>query len=151
MLGDGVNVAARLENIAEPGGICLSGAAYDQVRKVLPLIYRDIGEQRFKNMDEPVRALAIPPSAGPTHEAAAPSKVMSAPERPCVGVLPFNVLGGGVALEGLADGISEDLITELSRVSGLAVLARNSTFIYKGRPVDVKQAARDLGAILHRG
>jgi adenylate cyclase len=146
LLGDGVNVAARLESIAEPGGVCLSGAAYDQVRKVLPLTYRDIGEQRLKNMDEPVRVLTISPSGGTSHEAAASAKVMSYPERPCVGVLPFNVLGGGVALEGLADGISEDLITELSRVSGLAVLARNSTFIYKGRPVDVKQAARDLGA-----
>jgi adenylate cyclase len=145
LLGDGVNVAARLESIAEPGGICLSGAAYDQVRKVLPLNPRDIGEQRFKNMDEPVRVLTILPSSGPSHEAA-PAKVMAAPERPCVGVLPFNVFGGGSALEGLADGISEDIITELSRVSGLAVLARNSTSVYKSRPVDVKQVARDLGA-----
>jgi adenylate cyclase len=146
LLGDGVNIAARLEGVAEPGGICLSGAAYAYVKKALSLTFADLGEQEVKNIDEPVRAYSVLLRGGTAQHAELSTAIVPAPDRPCVGVLPFNVFGGGADLDGLADGITEDIITELSRFSGLAVIARNSTFAFKGRPVEVKQAARDLGA-----
>jgi adenylate cyclase len=146
LFGDGVNVASRVETMAEPGGLCISGAAHGYVHKAIPLAYEDLGEQRLKNIDEPVRAFSVSFRAEGGHDPTGYAKVVAAPDKPCVGVLPFNVFGGNPELDALADGIAEDIITELSRVGRLAVLARNSTFIYKGGPVNVKQAARDLGA-----
>ena len=146
LLGDGVNIAARLEGLAEPGGVCLSEAVHAFVRKALPSAYTDLGEQQVKGFDEPVRAFRVAPRIRLTTRRTEPIRQQAAryalPWRCC----PSTYSEGDSEADGLADGIAEDIITELSRISGLAVIARNSTFIYKGRAVDVKQAARDLSA-----
>jgi adenylate cyclase len=144
LLGDGVNVAARLESLADPGGICLSEAAYGYVRKALPLAFADLGPQKVKNIEEPIRAyvLKAPLSAPAGIEQ---SKPLSLPDKPSIAVLPFNNMSPDPEQEFFADGMTEDVITGLSRLKWLFVIARNSTFIYRGKAVDVRQVARELG------
>jgi adenylate cyclase len=143
-LGDGVNIASRLESIAEPGGICLSDVTYGHVRKNLPLTFSDLGPQRVKNMEEPIRAYALKASLF-ARVGVEPTKPPSLPERPSIAVLPFTNMSGDPEQEYFADGMAEDIITGLARLKWLFVIARNSTFTYKGKAVDVRQVARDLG------
>lgn len=141
--GDGVNVAARLESLADPGGICVSASVHDQVRNKLDLGYESLGEQKVKNIAEPVtayRVLLNPCAAKPVT-----STFQSLPDRPSVAVLPFDNMSADAEQEFLADGITEDIITALSKISGLFIIARNSTFTYKGRSVDVREVGRELG------
>ena len=142
--GDGVNVAARLEGIAQPGGICISSAAYDQVHKKLSLDVTDLGLQSLKNISEPVRIyrVATKQSVG---TAAQTKGTLALPEKPSIAVLPFTNMSGDPEQEYFADGVVEEIITALSHTRWLFVIARNSTFTYKGRAVDVKQVGRELG------
>ena len=141
IFGDGVNVAARLEGIADPGGICVSGRVQEDVRGTLKLPFDDIGEQHLKNIQRPVRVYRI--ALGSKPAATAPS--LSFPDRPSIAVLPFQNLSGDAQQDYFADGMVEDIINGLSRIKGLFVIARNSTLSYKGRGVDIKQVSRDLG------
>ena len=150
LMGDGVNIAARLEGVATPGAICLSEDAYRQVRSRLDLAISDLGETRLKNIAEPMRIYSL--QAGLAAEAkpvpstsAEPSMQLALPEKPSVAVLPFQNMSGDVEQDYFADGMVEDIITGLARIKWLFVIARNSSFAYKGRPVDVKQAGRELG------
>jgi adenylate cyclase len=139
LYGDGVNVAARLEALAEVGGICLSASAHEQVRdKIASVQFEDLGEQRVKNIARPVRAYRV--------ALGLPSPAPAASSSPAIAVLPLNNFSTDPEQEHFADGLAEDLITDLARIDGLQVIARNSTFTYKGRPVNVAQVGRDLGA-----
>jgi adenylate cyclase len=149
LMGDGVNIAARLEGICEPNCVCLSGAAYDQIRDKLDCRAIDLGEKDLKNIRRPVRAYQIDgrPLAVAL-EAAAPIRVASnqpQPARASLAVLPFQNLGGDLETDYFADGVIEDVITALSRVRWLFVIARNSSFIYKTRSIDSRQIGRELG------
>jgi len=186
--GDGVNVAARLESLAEPGGVCVSGVVHDQVKNKLALNYQDLGAQRVKNIAGPVRVFRVLPEprlpvskrakrrkllqrgvfslAGvaiiiatvvlvqhislkppPTHASIQPpqSPLLALPHEPSIAVLPFRNLSGDPQQEYFSDGVSEQLINELSRLSGLLVIARNSSFSYKGTPIKEQQVGRELG------
>jgi adenylate cyclase len=140
IFGDGVNIAARLEALAEPSGICVSRMVRDQVRDKLAFAFEDIGEQRVKNIARPVRAYRIPIA-----ETAMEKAPLPLPEKPSIAVLPFQNMSGDPEQEFFADGISEDITTALSKVRWFFVIARNSSFTYKGRAVDVKQFGRELG------
>ncbi|HKX06712.1 MAG TPA: adenylate/guanylate cyclase domain-containing protein [Stellaceae bacterium] len=142
ILGDGVNVAARLESIAEPGGICISESSYQQVRDRLALPFEDMGEQQLKNIVRPVRVYRVPLGATPARE----KPTLALPDKPSIAVLPFHNMSGDPEQEYFADGVVEEIITALSRFRSLFVIARNSSFTYKGRAVDVKQIGRELGA-----
>ena len=146
--GTGVNVAARLESMAEPGGICISGTVHDQIQSIMGLTYRDMGERKVKNIEQPVRSFSVQPGSVDDPPAAAPAPggpdTASAPA-PSIAVLPFTNMSADAEQEFFADGISEDIITALSKISGLAVIARNSTFAYKGKSVRVQEIGRDLG------
>ena len=144
--GDGVNIAARLESLADSGGICISGAVYDAIRGKLELGYEFLGEQRVKNIAEPVRAYRViieseQPESG-TSPAVVPAEQS---DKPSIAVLPFENMSNDPEQEYFSDGISEDIITDLSKVSGLFVTSRNSSFVYKGKSVNVKQVGRELG------
>jgi TolB-like protein/class 3 adenylate cyclase len=142
--GDGVNIAARLESLAEPNGICVSRFVRDQVRDKLDLAFEDMGEQQVKNIVRPVRVFRIAkPSIG--QPLASPKPALELPDKPSIAVLPFTNLSGHPEQDYFADGIVEDIITALSRVHWLFVIARNSSFTYKGKTVDVKQVGRELG------
>jgi adenylate cyclase len=150
--GDGVNVAARLEALAEPGGICVSRVVRDQVRDKLDFAFEDMGEQRVKNIARPIRVHRIRltdergiSSVRPSHPATAPPLMLPLPDKPSVAVLPFTNMSGDPDQEFVSDGIAEDVITALSHYPLLFVIARNSSFTYKGRAVDVKQVGRELG------
>jgi len=197
LLGDGVNVCARLQEIAEPGGACISGAVYEQVRKALPLPFRELGPQKLKNIDQPIQAYAVPIEALGSARAVVADPTMPAhghalrrarsitlyagiavallvlasaggtvwwvvarqrieaqgagigtplrSDRPSVAVLPFANLSDDKAQEYFSDGITDDVINDLSKVAGLLVVARNSTFTFKNTAVDVRKAAADLG------
>jgi TolB-like protein/class 3 adenylate cyclase/Tfp pilus assembly protein PilF len=151
LFGDGVNIAARLQAIASPGGTCASSAAYDQVRKILPLAFTDLGTQQVKNIEEPVRAYAVTSKAAAAADAAifAPvpgsTSALPLPGKPSVAVLPFQNMSGDPEQEYFADGIVEDIITALSRFKSLFVIARNSSFTFKGKAVDIKRVGRELG------
>ena len=137
IFGDGVNVAAA-GGIAEPGGICVSGKVHEEIAQI-GLPYEDLGDKQLKNIAEPVRVYGIrldgaPRRAGP-----------ALPEKPSIAVLPFQNMSGDPEQEYFSDGMTEDLITDLSKVSGLFVIARNSSFAYKGRSVKVQEIGRDLG------
>jgi len=145
--GDGVNVAARLEKLAEPGSVCIGGNVYDQVKAKLAYAYTDLGEQRFHNIPEPVRAYRVKPSQ-PTADTSPgfPTKgTLALPDKPSIAVLPFENMSGDPEQEYFADGMVEEIIMALSRLHWLFVIARNSSFTYKGRAVDVKQVGRELG------
>src|ERR1700737_1684362 len=151
IFGDGVNIAARLEALAEPGGICISRVVRDQIRDKLPYAFEDMGEQSVKNIARPVRAYAMSafavaslPSGIATAEAGKPVASSTSPRLSIV-VLPFANMSNDSEQEYFADGITEDLTTDLSRISGSFVIARNTAFTYKGKSVDAKQIARDLG------
>jgi adenylate cyclase len=148
LMGDGVNIAARLEGVAEPGAICLSEDAYRQVKARLGLAVTDLGPTRLKNIAEPVRAYSVqvgsPPSAKP-EESRAEAKPLALPDRPSIAVLAFQTMSGDSEQEYFADGMVEDLITGLSRIKWLFVIARNSSFAYKGKSVDIRQVAHELG------
>jgi adenylate cyclase len=143
LYGDGVNLAARLEGLAEPGGICISETAYQHVRQKLPLAYQDLGEQQVKNFAEPVRVYRVAPRA--VGAAAVPVETRTATaDGPSIVVLPFANMSGDAEQEFFADGLTEDILTELSRFRHLFVISRNSAFKYKGKAVDVRQVAREL-------
>lgn len=146
ILGDGVNVAARLETIAEPGGICISGSAYDQVREKVAVEFTDLGEQNLKNIARPVRAYAVARERPDPdmHAGHATSSQQPAPRLSIV-VLPFANIGGDPEQDYFADGVTESLTTDLSRISGSLVIARNTAFTYKGKAVDVKRLGGELG------
>lgn len=166
--GDGVNIAARLESLAEPGGICISGAVYDQVESKLidlALSYESLGEQVVKNIAKPVSAYRVSIEAASTMPTASmkpkPASTISQPpslsrgsqfstslstlDKPSIAVLPFANLSGDAEQEYFSDGITEDLITDLSKLSGLFVISRNSVFLYKGKAVKPDQVGQDLG------
>ena len=145
ILGDGVNIAARLEAIAEPGAICLSRAAYEQSRGKVTEAFSDLGERRLKNIADPVRVYAIaPPGGGAGAPAAAAEALPRAPRRSIV-VLPFTNLGGNKEQDYFVDGITETLTTELSQLAGVFVIARNTAFAYRDKVLDVRQIGRELG------
>jgi len=146
IFGDGVNVAARLEALAEPGGICVSRVVRDQVRDKLDYAFEDMGEQHVKNIARPVRAYRVRDPAAPIEEPLPASPwPLALPDKPSIAVLPFQNLSGDPEQGYFADGIAEDIITALSRYPSLFVIARNSCFAYQGRTVDVKQVGRELG------
>jgi adenylate cyclase len=140
IFGDGVNIAARLEGIARPGGVCISDDAYRQVRDKLDVNFQDGGEHELKNIARPIRVYQFQ-TGGPTTTV----PTLALPDKPSIAVLPFQNLSGDPQQEYFADGMVEDIITGLSRIKGLFVIARNSSFTYKGRAVDVKQVGRELG------
>jgi adenylate cyclase len=144
LLGDGVNIAARLENICEPGGIVLSDDAYRQVRDRIDLAWEDGGEHEVKNIARPVRVWRwsnnLAPKVVPSINAP-----LVLPDKPSIAVLPFDNMSGDLDQEYFADGITEDIITALSRLSNMRVIARNSTFVYKGLARDLREVAGDLG------
>jgi adenylate cyclase len=145
--GDGVNIAARLEGLAEPGGIAVSESIRTAVKGKLRASFEDRGEQKVKNIAEPVRAYRVR-TGGEAEVAVRASPLMpklALPDGPSIAVLPFQNMSGDPEQEYFSDGITEDLITDLSKLSGLLVIARNSTFTYKGRSVDVRQVGRDFG------
>jgi adenylate cyclase len=142
--GEGVNIAARLESLAEPGGLCISGKVHDEVDGKLDCIIEDMGEQAVKNISRPVRAYRLR-MGKPVPGAAIEGASLSLPNLPSIAVLPFQNMSGDPEQEYFADGMVEDITTALSRFRWLFVIARNSSFTYKGRPVDVKQVGRELG------
>ena len=144
ILGDGVNVAARLEGIAEPGGICISSSAYDQVRGKIDVEFTDLGEQSLKNIARPVRTYAVMRNGlGLNKQNGAVPHTPSAPRLSIV-VLPFANIGGDPEQDYFADGVTESLTTDLSRIAGSFVIARNTAFTFKGKATDVKQVGREL-------
>ena len=145
LMGDGVNIAARLEGIAKPGAICLSEDAYRQVKGRLDLAVSDLGPTQLKNIAEPIRIYSLdvgaPAQAKPTPT---PTPEKSAPPRLSMVVLPFANIGGDPEQEHFVDGVTESLTTDLSRIRGAVVIGRNTAFTYKGKPVDLKQIGREL-------
>ena len=146
LMGDGVNIAARLEGIAKPGAICLSEDAYRQVKSRLDVAVSDLGERQLKNIAEPIRVYSLEigkPALVKPVERATPSSHSAAPRLSIV-VLPFANFGGNLEQEHFVDGVTESLTTDLSRLSGATVIARNTAFTYKGKHIDVKQIGGDL-------
>ena len=145
LMGDGVNIAARLESVAKPGAICLSEQAYRQVKGRLDLAVTDLGPTQLKNIAEPIRVYSLdvgmPAQAKP---APTPAPEKSAPPRLSMVVLPFANIGGDPEQEHFVDGVTESLTTDLSRIRGAVVIARNTAFTYKGKPVDLKTIGREL-------
>jgi adenylate cyclase len=148
LFGDGVNIAARLQALAQPGGVCVSGTTYEQVRKVLSVAFTDMGLQQVKNIEDPIRAYAARELAEAIRSAAVAEdslRPLPLPDKPSIAVLPFQNMSGDNEQEYFADGMVEEIITALSRFKSLFVIARNSSFTYKGRAVDIKQVGRELG------
>jgi adenylate cyclase len=147
LFGDGVNIAARLQALAQPGSVCVSGATYEQVRKILPLTFADLGAQQVKNIEEPIRAYA---AGGLAHAPGATARDSSRspplPDKPSIAVLPFQNMSGDPEQEYFADGIAEDVLTTLSKLQDLLVIARNSSFVFKGQARDIREIGRMLGA-----
>jgi TolB-like protein/class 3 adenylate cyclase len=149
LLGDGVNIAARLEGIAESGGICLSNAAYEQVRDKIDASFTDLGDKELKNIARPLRAFSIAlDRTAKTQDfptSSAKPTAASTPPRLSIVVLPFANIGGDPEQEYFVDGVTESLTTDLSRMAGSFVIGRNTAFTYKGKRVDLKQIGRELG------
>src|SRR6516162_3053532 len=144
LFGDAVNIAARLEALAEPSGICVSGVVRDQIGTKLPVGFIDLGEQQVKNIAQPIRAYRIGGKTSPVVPQVVGSS-LPLPDKPSIAVLPFQNMSGDPEQEFFADGIAEEIITALSRIRWLFVIARNSTFTYKRQTVDVKQVGREFG------
>jgi adenylate cyclase len=149
LFGDGVNIAARLQTLANPGAVCISGSTYDLVRKVLPITFTDIGVQHVKNIEEPIKAYQVG-APGEAREAtsvrvAETESLPPLPDKPSIAVLPFQNMSGDPEQEYFADGMVEEIITALSRFRWLFVIARNSSFTFKGKAVDIKEVGRRLG------
>ena len=145
LMGDGVDIAARLEGIAQPGAICLSEQAYWQVKGRLDLAVRDLGPTQLKNIAEPIQVYSLDVSAPAVAKAApAPAPEKSTPPRLSMVVMPFANIGGDPEQEHFIDGVTESLTTDLSRIRGAYVVARNTAFTYKGKPLDVKTIGREL-------
>jgi adenylate cyclase len=144
LLGGGVNLAARLENLANAGGIVISAAAHEQVKKILPLAYTDLGPHTVRNIEEPVRAFAVGPLPA---DGALPGdgKALPLPDKPSIAVLPFQNVSSDPEQEYFADGMADEILTALSRFRELFVIARTSSFTYKGKAVDVRRIGRELG------
>jgi adenylate cyclase len=140
--GDGVNIAARLEGLAEPGGVCISAKLYDEVRGKVAVGFEDMGERQLKNIASPVRALRLRTGDGQVTSRSA----LVLPDKPSIAVLPFVNMSGDPEQEYFSDGLTEDLITALSLYRSFPVIARNSTFAYKGRNLNIKTIAHELGA-----
>jgi TolB-like protein/class 3 adenylate cyclase len=150
IFGDGVNIAARLEGIAEPGGVCISDDAYRQIRGKVEIGWDDLGPQSLKNIAEPMRAWRVQldgrrAARPPLVSTAGQAPALALPDKPSIAVLPFQNMSGDPEQEYFADGMVEDIITALSHFTSLFVIARNSSFTYKGRAVDIKQVGRELG------
>ena len=151
LFGDGVNIAARLQTLARAGGLCVSGVTYDQVRKILPLSFTDLGAQTVKNIEEPIRAYEVRAQSEATASALkevsslGDGKPLALPDKPSIAVLPFQNMSGDPEQEYFADGMVEEIITALSRFKSLFVIARNSGFTFKGKAVDIKEVGRRLG------
>jgi TolB-like protein/class 3 adenylate cyclase len=150
IFGDGVNIAARVEGECEPGGVCLSASAFEQVRGKTNFAFEDLGERSLKNIDRPVRLYAARPASssqgGDVRSAAGTAaRQLALPDKPSIAVLPFQNMSGDPEQEYFADGMVEDIITALSRFKSLFVIARNSSFTYKGKAVDIKKVGEELG------
>lgn len=145
ILGDGVNVAARLEGLAEPGGVCISDVVHQSVAGKLDLTFEDMGEQQVKNISRPVRVYQWSVGKSTARGGTQPNQKNPLPEKPSIAVLPFNNMSGDPEQEYFSDGMAEDLITDISNISGLLVIARNSSFAFKGQAIDVKEVAAKLG------
>ena len=150
IFGDGVNIAARLENECEPGGVFLSGSAFEQVRGKTEFTFDDLGERPLKNIDRPVRLYAVrgAGAGGGSAAAAAGSRRRTespSPDKPSIAVLPFTNMSGDPEQEFFSDGLTEDIITELSRFHDLLVISRNSAFVYKGKAIKIQEVAREFG------
>jgi adenylate cyclase len=142
--GEGVNIAARLEALAEPGGICISGDVYNQVRNRIDAVFKDMGEQEVKHVSRPVSVYAInPPEQKMPDHITPPTSAL--PDKPSIAVLPFDNMSGDPEQEYFSDGITEDIITELSRFRSLFVIARNSSFAFKGQALDITEIGKKLG------
>ena len=149
IFGDGVNVAARLESLAEPGGLCVSGTVRDHIGDRLPYVFEELGEQAVKNIARPVRVYALRPEAvadlsAPKVSPAPPISQPAVAPRLSIVVLPFANLGNDPEQQYFADGITEDLTTDLSRIADMVVISRNTAFTYQGKRVDTKQIGREL-------
>ena len=145
IFGDGVNVAARVENECAPGGVCLSGSAFEQVRGKTKFEFDDLGERSLKNIDRVVRLYGVKLGNAPQATTSDSNRPLPLPDKPSIAVLPFQNMSGDPEQEYFADGMVEDIITALCRFKWLFVIARNSTFTYKGRSVDIRQVGRELG------
>ena len=144
LFGDAVNIAARLEALAEPGGICVSGAVHEHIGANVQIGFADLGLQQVKNIAQPIKAYRIQGKALATAGEVA-GLSLSLPDKPSIAVLPFANLSGDPEQEYFADGMVDEIITALSRIRWLFVIARNSSFVYKGQAIDVKQVGRELG------
>jgi adenylate cyclase len=145
IFGDGVNIAARVEGECEPGGVCLSDDAFRQVRSRTAFMFDDLGERSLKNIDRPVRIYAVRAASEAASVLPRANKPLPLPDKPSIAVLPFQNMSGDPDQDYFADGMVEDIITALSRFKSLFVIARNSSFTYKGKIIDVKQVGRELG------
>jgi adenylate cyclase len=148
IFGDGVNVAARLESIADPGGICVSAAVRDQIADRLAIGFQDLGEQQVKNITRPIRVFKVVldvETKAPAASAGAEASPQVSVRKPSIAVLPFPNMSGDPEQEFFADGLTEDIITELSRFRQLLVISRNAVFVHKGKPVKAQQIAREFG------
>src|ERR1700738_3738099 len=142
LYGDGVNIAARIEALADAGGVFVSNTVHDQVRDRLPFVFEDLGERQFKTIARPVRVYRVRDADAATKS---PPPVLPLPDKPSIAVLPFANMSGDPEQEYFADGMVEEIITALSRIRWLFVIARNSSLTYKGQAIDVKQVGRELG------
>src|SRR5438045_2187609 len=143
LLGDGVNIAARLEALAEPGAICVSAAARDHIGNKLPVAFDDLGDQQVKNIAQRIRVYRVQTEA----PALRPVAALPLPDKPSIAVLPFQNMSGDPEQEYFVEGIVEEIIAALSRIRWLFVIARNSTFTYNGQAVDLRQVGRDRGVL----
>jgi TolB-like protein/class 3 adenylate cyclase len=144
LYGDGVNIAARIEALADAGGVFVSNTVHDHVRDRLPFVFEDLGEQQVKNITRPVRVYRVRDAIAKSQSAPAPP-ALPLRDKPPIAVLPFANMSGDPEQDYFADGMVEEIITALSRIRWLFVIARNSSFTYKGQPIDVKQVGRELG------
>jgi TolB-like protein/class 3 adenylate cyclase/Tfp pilus assembly protein PilF len=145
LYGNGVNVAARMEGLADPGGVCISGNVHEHVSGAVGLVFDDLGEQQVKNIERPVRCFRVWPAlAADAEPQPARPRTSTRSERPAIAVLPFTNMSGDLEQEYFADGMVEDIITGLSRIRWLTVIARNSTFAYKGKAPDIREVGREL-------